>query len=116
MSDFNKLQKIVQRGIKSTETILNFYKGINDLFQSLQTNNLRNVSINFTVNDLVIHFPHFDVNTLQYFLKKQGVKRYTNDENVYYTIEEILSCFDFLFQSIGAPKECLNEFSAGDKK
>ena len=104
MSEFKKLKLITERGIKSTESILIFYNGINALLDSLEKNKLHHVSINFTIQDLMTYFPNYNVDTLQYFLKKQSVKKYVEGEKTYYTLCEILSCFDFLFQSLGAPK------------
>lgn len=104
MANFQDIQMLVQKGIKSTDSMMKFYTGINELLESLQKNNLNNVSISFTLQDLITYFPNSDANTLQHFLKKQCIKKYTEGEKTYYTLSEILSCFDFLFQSIGACK------------
>ena len=104
MSDFKKIQIILNRGTKSLQNILNFYNSVTKLMQTLESNNLHNVSINFTLKDLMAYFPDNDPTAIEYFLKKHGIKKYREESKEYYALCDILSCFDLTFQLLGAPK------------
>lgn len=104
MSEFDHIKVSVQQGIKSTEALLNFYKGIEKLLFSLENLKLKDLSINLTIDDLMTYFPNYDSKSIESIIRKQGVKKYQENSKTYYKLSEIVSCFNFIFLSNGVSK------------
>jgi len=99
MDDFERFKILTQKGKTAVENLLHFYNGLNDLLKTLEKNNLKNILITLSLEEIMVHFPKINPNNVECFLKKSGAKTYIENGREHYYLVDILTSFNFMLSS-----------------
>jgi hypothetical protein len=97
MTEFDKLMRLINNGIKTAESLLRFYNNTKDILDTLKRVSIEDkAEISFTLDDITKTLPLEDHRNIERLLRNYGAKPIFKEGGIYYRLHDILMCLNYI--------------------